>query len=86
MSERDLQRMEVLAKIVECGMKVITAAHVLELSPRQVRRLLARFTKDGAAAIATEIGEANSVVKSYYRSARRALTTTNHFAGEDCHP
>jgi hypothetical protein len=51
MSERDLQRIEVLSKIVEQRMKVITAAHVLELSPRQVRRLLARFSKDGAAAI-----------------------------------
>ena len=33
MSERDLQRTEVLAKIVERRMKVITAAHVLDLSP-----------------------------------------------------
>jgi len=51
MSERDLQRIEVLSKIVECRMKVVTAAHVLELSPRQVRRLVATFTRDGAAAI-----------------------------------
>ncbi len=40
MSERDLQRIEVLSKVVECRMMTVTAARMLALSPRQVRRLL----------------------------------------------
>src|SRR5829696_536836 len=51
MSERDLQRIEVLSKAVERRMTIVAAAHVLALSPRQVRRLLERLQTDGAAAI-----------------------------------
>ena len=51
MSERDLQRIEVLSKVVERRMTIVAAAHVLALSPRQVRRLLERLQTDGAAAI-----------------------------------
>jgi transposase len=51
MSERDLQRIEVLSKVVERHMTIVAAAHVLALSPRQVRRLLERLQTDGAAAI-----------------------------------
>ena len=40
MSERDLQRIEVLSKVVERRMTIVAAAHVPALSPRQVRRLL----------------------------------------------
>ena len=38
MSERDLQRVEVLSMVVEGRMTTVSAAHVLALSPRQVRR------------------------------------------------
>ncbi|WP_367714736.1 ISNCY family transposase [Nitratireductor sp. GISD-1A_MAKvit] len=51
MSERELQRVEVLSKVAEGRMTVVSAAHVLALSQRQVRRLLNRFRLDGAAAL-----------------------------------
>ncbi len=38
-SERDLQRIEVLSQVVAGRMRMVTAAHVLDLSTRQVRRL-----------------------------------------------
>jgi Winged helix-turn helix len=51
MSERDLQRIEVLLKIVDGRMTLVSAASVLALSVRQVRRLLDLIVADGAAAI-----------------------------------
>ena len=51
MSERDLQRIEVLSKVIAGRMTMVTAAHVLDLSERQVRRLLDRIRTGGAASI-----------------------------------
>ncbi|OCP00802.1 MULTISPECIES: ISNCY family transposase [unclassified Ensifer] len=51
MSECDLQRIEVLSKVVAGRMTLVSAAHVLELSTRQVRRLLDRIETNGAASI-----------------------------------
>ncbi|MEP9400171.1 ISNCY family transposase [Mesorhizobium sp. KR2-14] len=51
MSERDLQRIEVLSKVVAGPMTLVSAARVLDLSTRQVRRLLERIRADGAASI-----------------------------------
>jgi len=51
MSERDLQRIEVLSKVIDGRMPLVSAAHVLALSTRQVRRLLDRIRTDGAASI-----------------------------------
>lgn len=51
MSERDLQRIEVLSKVIAGRMTLVSAAHVLELSTRQVRRLLDRISAGGAASI-----------------------------------
>lgn len=51
MSERDLQRIEVLTKVMADRMTLVTAAHVLDLSTRQVRRLLERISAGGAASI-----------------------------------
>ena len=51
MSERDLQRIEILSKVVAGRMTTVSAAHVLDLSERQVRRLLERIRTDGAASI-----------------------------------
>jgi len=51
MSERDLQRIEVLSKVVAGRMTMVSAAHVLDLSERQVRRLLERMRTGGAASI-----------------------------------
>ncbi len=51
MSECDLQRIEVLTKVMADRMTLVTAAHVLDLSERQVRRLLDRIRTGGAASI-----------------------------------
>lgn len=51
MSERDLQRIEVLSKVVDGRMTLVTAAHVLGLSTRQMHRLLDSFRTTGAASI-----------------------------------
>ena len=51
MSERDLQRIEILSKVMAERMTLVTAAHILDLSTRQVRRLLQRMHTDGAASI-----------------------------------
>src|SRR6201991_2323397 len=51
MSERDLQRIEVLSKGIDGRMTLVSAAHVLALSERQVRRLLERIRTGGAASI-----------------------------------
>jgi hypothetical protein len=51
MSERDLQRIEVLSKVAAGRMTTVSAAHVLDLSERQVRRLLERIRIGGAASI-----------------------------------
>jgi transposase len=51
MSERDLQRIEVLSKVIDGRMTMVSAAHVLDLSERQVRRLLERIRTGGAASI-----------------------------------
>jgi FixJ family two-component response regulator len=42
MSERELNRIEVLSQVVQGRMSAVTA-HVLDLSRRQVHRLLKRF-------------------------------------------
>jgi len=40
MSERDLQRIEILSKVVDGRMTMVSAAHALDLSECQVRRHL----------------------------------------------
>jgi len=51
MSERELNRIEVLSQVSQGRMTAMTAANVLGLSRRQVHRLLKRFETEGAAAI-----------------------------------
>ena len=51
MSERELNRIEVLSQVVDRRMTVISAANVLGLSRRQVHRLLKDFLTKGPAAI-----------------------------------
>ncbi|MER9952808.1 helix-turn-helix domain-containing protein, partial [Mesorhizobium sp. M0047] len=48
MSERELQRIEVLSKVTDRRMTTIAAAHVLGLTRRQVQRLLKTLQVDGA--------------------------------------
>ena len=52
MSERDLQRLEVLAEVTHRRRTVASAASVLALSVRQVHRLLRAYRHGGAGAIA----------------------------------
>ncbi len=51
MSERDLQRIEILSKVIAGRMTLVSAAHVLDRSTRQVRRLLERISTGGASSI-----------------------------------
>ncbi|WP_242661783.1 helix-turn-helix domain-containing protein, partial [Salipiger thiooxidans] len=51
MSERELNRIEVLSDVVQGRMSAVAAASVLGLSRRQVHRLLKTFQADGPAAI-----------------------------------
>ena len=74
MSERDLQRIEVLSKVVDGRMTLVTAAHVLGLSTRQVHRLLDRIRTTGAASIRHKaIGRpTNNRISSGVQDASRA--------------
>ncbi|ODM46600.1 transposase [Ruegeria sp. PBVC088] len=51
MSERELNRVEVLAQIDDGRLTVENAANLLDLTRRQVFRLLKRYRQDGASAI-----------------------------------
>ena len=51
MSERELQRIEVLSQVMDGRLAVDAAAHVLAISRRQVFRLLKSFRTDGALAV-----------------------------------
>ena len=51
MSEHELQRVEVLSRVLDGTMRSATAASVLSISARQVQRLLARYREDGVGAI-----------------------------------
>ncbi len=51
MSERELNRVEILAQVDDGRLTVYNAANMLDLTRRQVFRLLKRYRQDGAAAI-----------------------------------
>ena len=51
MSERELNRVEVLAQVDDGRLTVANAANMLGLTRRQVFRLLKRYRQDGASAI-----------------------------------
>lgn len=51
MSERDLNRVEILSQVVQGRMTATNAGNLLSLSRRQVQRLLKSFRTDGPAAI-----------------------------------
>ena len=51
MSERELNRVEVLAQVDDGRLTVANAANMLDLTRRQVFRLLKRYRQDGASAI-----------------------------------
>ena len=51
MSERDVQRIRVLSEVLSDRRTVGSAAAVLEVAPRQARRLLVRLRDGGGGAI-----------------------------------
>ncbi len=51
MSERDLQRIQVLSEVLHGKRATASAAAVLDITPRQARRLLRRLSDDGGGAI-----------------------------------
>ena len=51
MSERELNRVEVLAQVDDGRLSVDNAANMLDLTRRQIFRLLKRYRQDGASAI-----------------------------------
>ena len=51
MSERELNRVEVLAQVDDGRLSVDNAANMLDLTRRQIFRLLKRYRQDGAASI-----------------------------------
>ena len=51
MSERELNRVEVLAQVDDGQLSVDNAANMLDLTRRQIFRLLKRYRQDGAPAI-----------------------------------
>ena len=51
MSEREIQKIEVLAQVLDGSLRTATAAHVLSLSQRQVQRLVNKVRDDGAMAV-----------------------------------
>ena len=51
MSERALQRIEVLAQVLDGSLRTATAARLLELSQRQVQRLVRKVQAEGAMAV-----------------------------------
>ena len=51
MSERELQRVEILTAVLSGRLTVTAAAVVLAISRRQAHRLLDRYRADGAAAL-----------------------------------
>lgn len=55
MSERELRRAEVLTSVVNGHLTATAAADVLDLSRRQVHRLLGTFRSGGAAALSHKV-------------------------------
>ena len=51
MSERELNRVDVLAQVDDARLSIDTAANMVDLTRRQIFRLLERYRQDGAAAI-----------------------------------
>ncbi len=53
LTAKEVHRLEVLSQLIEGGRTQIAAAAALALSTRQVRRLLRRYQRDGAAGLAS---------------------------------
>jgi hypothetical protein len=62
MRERDLQRIEVLSKVAAGRMTMVSAAHVLDVSTRQVHRLLQAYDRDGPSGL---VSKKRSVLDAY---------------------
>jgi len=56
MSERELRRLEVLARVASGGLSQVQAGIELSLTSRQVRRLQRRYEVQGAASPSGRVG------------------------------
>jgi hypothetical protein len=90
MSERDLQRIEILSKVIAGRLTLVSAAHVLDLRTRPVRRLLERISTGGAASIRhkaigrpsnNRISDANVMRSSVRRWRPRSLPNAMDYGG-----
>ena len=79
---RELQRIEVVSKGLERRMTVVSAAHVLDMTTRQVQRLLKTFQADGAAAPAADETPIQPVSLGLRPKAMIALVTFSLSGGE----
>ena len=59
MSERELNRVEVLAQVDDGRLSIDNAANMLDLTRRQIFRLLKRYRQDGASAIRNKARQAS---------------------------
>ncbi|MBB1498672.1 helix-turn-helix domain-containing protein, partial [Paracoccus sp. MC1862] len=80
MSERELNRIEVLSEVGTGRLRVEDAAGLLGLTRRQVFRLLARFRADGPAGLAHRArGRApNNALSALHREQVLALVRTQY--------
>ena len=80
MSERDLQRIEVLGEVLRGQRTITSAATVLALSARQVHRLLRRYREYGAGGLTHRARgrRANNRIKDAVREHAIELVRTNY--------
>ena len=80
MSERDLQRIEVLGEVLRGQRTITSAATVLALSARQVHRLLRRYREHGAGGLTHRARgrRANNRIKDAVREHAIELVRTNY--------
>jgi transposase len=70
MSERELQRIEVLAQVLDGSLRSATAASLLGLSQRQVQLLLGQIRDEGALAVRHKLRGRPSNNRIHFRTKR----------------
>lgn len=79
-SERELQRIEVLAQVLDGSFRSATAAGLLGLSQRQIQRLLGKIGDEGAPAVRRELRSrpSNNRVSAFERDDILSLIRSDH--------
>lgn len=80
MSEHELQRIDVLAQVLDGSLRTVTAAHVLNLSQRQVQRLIREVRAEGALAVRHKLRgrPSNNRISDLKRDYILSLIRTNY--------